>query len=346
MKSIFSWLFTAGLTLSGLSSGWGRPLEIYFIDVLGGAAVLIVTPQGESVLIDTGWPGEQDRDVNRIYDALVNRAGCSRLDYLVTTHWHRDHYGNVLPLSRKVPVGVYYDRGIPDTLEEDAQFFNRMIGEYKQATGGRSKILRAGDFLDLKQDPSGPPLSLLCVAANRKVMQLHGAEENPACGSAEPRPADGSDNARSIALLLSYGDFQFFTGGDITWNIETRLVCPINTLGPVDLYMVNHHGEDISNNPVFLRSLDPVAAVMCNGPSKGGSPVTMQRLKELPGLQALYQLHWNVQIPKEQNTAPEWIANPDPRQSGRFIKAAVAPDTKSFVLTLGDDGSPRTFPCR
>lgn len=346
MKSLFSWLLTAGLMVSGLSSGWGRPLEIYFLDVLGGAAVLIVTPQGESVLIDTGWPGEQDRDVNRIYDALVNKAGCAKVDYLVTTHWHRDHYGNVLPLSQLVPIGVYYDRGIPDTLQEDALFFKRMIGEYRQATGGQSKVLHAGDFLDLQQDPAGPPLSLLCVAANREVIQLQSAEENPACESAEPRPQDFEDNARSIALLLSYGDFQFFSGGDITWNIETRLVCPVNTLGPVDLYMVNHHGMDISNNPVFLRSLDPVAAVMCNGPAKGGSPTTIQRLKDLPNLQALYQQHGNIRIPKEQNTAPEFIANPDSPKSGQYIKAAVAPDTKSFVVTLGETGSPRTFACR
>ncbi|HOJ59511.1 MAG TPA: MBL fold metallo-hydrolase [bacterium] len=335
-----------GLSLLGVSTGWGRPLEIYFIDVLGGAAVLIVTPQGESVLIDSGWPGEEDRDLNRIHDTLVTKAGCSKLDYLITTHWHRDHYGNVLPLSRRVPIGVFYDRGIPDSFEEDATFFRRMIEEYQQATGGQSKVLRPGDFVDLKQDPDGPPLSLVCVAANRQVIHLQGAEENPDCERAEPQAEDFSDNARSIALLLSYGDFQFFSGGDITWNIETRLVCPVNTVGPVDLYMVNHHGADSSNNPVFLRSLDPIAAVMCNGPAKGGSPATIQRLKDLPGLQALYQLHWNIQIPKEQNTAAGFIANPDPQTSGQYIMASVAPDTKSFVVTFGKDTNPRTFLCR
>src|SRR3954464_15391485 len=89
-------------------------LEIYFIDVMGGAATLIVTPERESILIDSGWPGLEDRDPKRIVKALRERAGCDHLDHLITTHWHMDHFGGVGGLSRLIEIKHFWDRGLPE----------------------------------------------------------------------------------------------------------------------------------------------------------------------------------------------------------------------------------------
>jgi glyoxylase-like metal-dependent hydrolase (beta-lactamase superfamily II) len=94
-------------------------LEINFIDVMGGAATLIVTPDRESVLIDSGWPGFDDRDPERIVHVLKDLAGCDHLDHLVTTHWHRDHFGGVAGLARRIRIDHFWDRGLP-RMEPDS----------------------------------------------------------------------------------------------------------------------------------------------------------------------------------------------------------------------------------
>jgi len=322
-------------------------LYIYFIDVLGGAATLIVTPGGESILVDSGWYTEDERDASRILGALSNHPELSQIDYSITTHWHMDHYGAIGHLGEKIPIRHFYDRGIPDSFPEDEKNFPFLIERYKKASGGKSQILRPGDVIELKQPPGRPRLEVRCVAANRQVIPpLATNPANPFCQANVPSPEDTSDNANSIALLFSYGDFQFFMGGDITWNIEHQLVCPDNRIGEVDLYMVNHHGFDISNNPVFLRSLNPTVAIFCNGPRKGCAPRVVADLRKLPRIQAIYQLHRNVESSDEENIDPPYIANPNPEKSGVYVKASVAQDGKSFMVTIGEKGNPHTFACR
>src|SRR5436309_10599380 len=92
-----------------------RGLDIHWIDTEGGAATLIITPAGESVLIDCGNPGK--RDAERIH-AAAKKAGLERIDHLIITHWHSDHYGGAEPLARLIPIKRFHDRGIPDKLAE------------------------------------------------------------------------------------------------------------------------------------------------------------------------------------------------------------------------------------
>src|SRR5207302_10929396 len=106
---------------AGFAGEPSRGPNLYFVDTEGGAATLIVTPAGESVLIDCGNPGP--RDAGRIYHAATKLAGLKAIDHLIITHWHVDHYGGIERLARLMPVRHFYDRGIPDKLAEDRTNF-------------------------------------------------------------------------------------------------------------------------------------------------------------------------------------------------------------------------------
>lgn len=335
---LMAWLPTANAA--------DRALEIYFIDVLGGGATLIVTPAGESILVDSGWHTEDRRDALRIHHALVEQAGCERLDHSITTHWHRDHFGAISQVAEMVDVAHWWDKGVPDEYPDDPHEFQRLIALYLDASGGDTKTLRTLDRIELQQVEGLPEVELEIVAANRAVLaSVLGEEHNPLCEHVETRDYDPSDNADSIAFMLRYGDFSFFMGGDITWNIESKLVCPFNVLGQADLMQVNHHGLPSSNNPVFVKSLDPVVAVMCNGPRKGGHIDVIRQFEGLPRLEGFYQLHYNVTIDREDNPAAEFVANHD-EVGGEFVKAAVAHDGSEFTVTIGADWNPITYQTR
>src|SRR5439155_6725502 len=269
-----------------------RGLDIYFIDTEGGAATLIVTPAGESVLIDCGNPGA--RDAERIHKAATGPAGLKAIDHLIITHWHSDHYGGVAHLSRLMPIQHYYDHGIPDTLAEDPKNFPLLIGAYKRATKGQSKSLKPGDEVVLRQKEGAPALKLSCLCGSGEVVaEKTGAAENPIAREHKPQPIDTSDNARSLGFLLSYGGFRFLDLGDLTWNIEYKLVHPTDKIGLVDVYQVTHHGLDQSNNPVLMQTVKPRVAICNNGPRKAGQVRVIADFRRVEGIQAIYQLHRN-----------------------------------------------------
>jgi beta-lactamase superfamily II metal-dependent hydrolase len=318
-----------------------RALDLYFIDVEGGAATLIVTPAGESVLIDAGWDGFDGRDAKRIQQAM-RQAGVTAIDHLVVTHYHRDHYGGVPELASLVPIKRFYDHGKMTSLADDPQFTER-YGAYQAAAKSQTIALKPGDTISLKSADGAPPIKLLCVAARAATLNGAGASANPECTSDAPNE-DSSDNARSVALLLKFGDFEFLNLADLSWNISKRLVCQGNQIGEVDLYQATHHGGNVSNDPALLRSLRPTVAVMINGPRKGGHPDTIKWLRETPSFKALYQLHRNVQATAEQNTPVEFIANLDEQpDEAHMIRVSVDAAKRAFTVTNGRTKERRSY---
>ncbi len=338
-------LFILSLALRSVGAEGAKNLDIYFLDMVGGGSTLLVTPLGESVLIDTGSLRPEHRDADRILRACQD-AGLNQIDYLVTTHFHSDHFGAILEVSQRIPVKCFLDKGARAPAGDgDSRWSKDLYALYEQATKGNTKVIRAGDDIPLKNDPAGklPPIKLHCVASEKKVEGFDGDIDAPVEGF-KTDAADTSDNARSIALLLAYGRFQFFAGGDITWNVEQHLIHPVNRMGKVDLYQVTHHGWDLSNNTLLLQALSPTVCVAPNGPRKGIMPRTFKDLTALPSLQALYQIHYNTEHDGQYNTQADLIANPknDPNK-GQYIKASVSSNGETFTLQIGPTGEKRTY---
>ena len=341
-----------GLALAGLgarspAAAPTRSLDIYFLDTEGGAATLIVTPRGESVLFDSGNSTPDDRDARRILKAAKD-AKLRRLDHYVTSHWHRDHFGGIGAVAAKLPIKHFWDRGIPASLPEDPDNFPALMSVYKKISKGASVTLKAGDLLPLKPIRGGPPLQLLCVVSDRQVIPREGAP-NPFCKQSRPKPEDKSDNARSLGLKLTYGDFDFLCLGDLTWNVERQLACPTNRVGEVDLFQVTHHGLAVSNNPVLVKALRPQVAIFENGPRKGCAPAVVRTLRSVAGLKAIYQIHRKLNSSPADQAPLARIANlggPGEADAGHYIKASVSPDGNAFTIRVTAAGAPHTYRSR
>lgn len=325
-----------------------KPLEIYFVDAEGGAATLIVTPAGESVLVDSGWQTADARDARRIL-AAAKQAGLNHIDYLVTTHFHRDHFGGAGELAKLIPIEKFYDHGRVTELADDPENFPKLNAAYLRVSKQHSQALHPGDEIHLARAAGTAPIWMNVLASNRAVLRPPTRlASNPECQDAPLKEEDPSDNANSVGMLLAFGKFRFLDLGDLTWNIEHKLVCPANVIGKVTLYQVTHHGMNVSNNPALLRSVQPQVAVMNNGPRKGGSPDVVKWLRQTPGLQDLYQLHRNVASRDNENAAPEFIANLGPGEgcTGALIKVSVAPDGNSYSVTNSRTGQSRSYTVR
>ncbi|HKR58465.1 MAG TPA: MBL fold metallo-hydrolase [Pyrinomonadaceae bacterium] len=333
-KSILALALFATLSLSSVltAQASSKTLDIYFIDVEGGAATLIVSPTGESLLIDSGFPG--DRDAGRIAHVALEVAGLKQIDHCIVTHWHRDHVGGIAPLAKLIPIRNFYDHGLPQTIAADMQA--EFIEAYRQTTQGKSVTLKPGDRIKLLSPKYMARLEVRVLAAGGVVLGEQTAipQVRPCGENFDPKPEDKTDNVNSVGILLSFGNFQFFDGGDLTWNIENRLTCPRNLAGVVDVFQSDHHGLEVSNNPRLIRALSPRVVVINDGPRKGGEAGFYARLKSVKEIEAIYQVHRNVRTTDKDNTMSGYIANEAEACQANFIKLSVDAGSKSYSVSI------------
>jgi competence protein ComEC len=280
-------------------------LTIYVVDVEGGNATLFVTPSGETVLIDTGNGGAQAaRDAGRIMEAAKD-AGVTKIDHLIITHWHGDHFGGLGELARQIPIAHYYDHGANVQVTPATDEFFKTVYEPLTAKAAHT-VVKPGDTIPVKD------LNWRVVASAGNVLKtnLSGAgRPNPYCADSKAQDPDPTENAQSVSSYITFGKFHVVHMGDVTYNKELDLMCPNNRLGTADLFIVSHHGQAISNSPALVHALHPRAAIINNGTRKGGQPDAMRVLFSSPGLEDLWQMHFSLLSGQEYTVPGAFIAN-------------------------------------
>ena len=310
-------------------------LKIVSIDTEGGAATLFVTPEGKSLLIDTGWPagfGEMPspdgsaQSADRIV-AAAKKLGVTKLDFVIVTHYHDDHSGGVAALAAKIPVGTFIDHGAngdalrPGTPPE--KVINAPAGQYPRyleaVRGHQRRIVKAGDVIHIGS------LTDTIIASDGQVIAnpLPGAgQKNTQCPPPAPLPVN--ENTRSVASLLRFGKVTIAQFGDLSWDKEYELACPVDRIGKVNLLLVTQHGSaKVSSNPVQVAAMRPDVAIMPNGGKKGGDPEVIAAVSALPGLQGFWRLHENYKRP-DLSGDKRMVANLNPAQA-EIDKVAAKP---------------------
>jgi beta-lactamase superfamily II metal-dependent hydrolase len=311
-----------------------KTLDVYFIDVEGGQATLVVAPSGESLLVDTGWPGFNGRDAERIL-AAAKLAGVKRIDYLLVTHYHLDHVGGVPQLAARIPIRTFLDHGASVESGKEADELFRAYERVR--VKGKHLVVKPGDRIPIQ----GIEVEVLTAAGNEISKPLPGAgAPNPLCASSKPREVDPSENARSIGVLITFGKFRMIDLADLTWNKELELACPNNKLGTVDVYLSTHHGMNLSGAPAIVQALRPRVAIMNNGARKGGSPEAWQAIHSSPGLEDFWQLHYAAAGGKENNAPEPFIANLE--EQGSWLKLS-AESNGQFAVTNSRTGKTKTY---
>jgi competence protein ComEC len=280
-------------------------LSIYYIDTEGGQSTLFVGPTGQSLLVDTGNAG--DRDLGRIVDTLKT-AGVRQIDHMWTTHYHGDHVGALLALAKQFPVMHFYDHGKPHP--NDRIVSAAFLSSYEELSQGKRTIVKPGDKVQMTG------LDITTVASANQFTRSNlagGGRQNAACTGVQQKDESGymdPDNGESAGFVLTYGRFRTIDLGDLTWNGELDLMCPVNRIGTVDVYLTSHHGLEKSGAPALVHALQPRVAVMNNGTRKGGTPDAFRVLYDSPGLEDLWQLHWSYNVGLD-NAPAVFLANVD-----------------------------------
>src|SRR5262245_4958946 len=323
-------------------------LDIYFIDVEGGQSTLVVTPAGESLLVDAGFPGygtfdskpgdaHQARDAQRIA-AAAKAAGLSRIDYLLITHFHADHVGGVVELSQHLPIGTFVDH---DTVPPEAESVAGTLAIFNAyatvRARGKHLVPRPGDRLPLKD------VQAVVVSADRATLTrpLGGAGATTAgCPADAPPAQEVNENPRSTGFRLQYGAFRFLDLGDLSGEPLHALACPKGLVGPVDVYLVAHHGGPDAAAASTFAAFAPRIAVLNNGGTKGGAPEMFRALRQVPKLEDVWQLH-RSRVEGSENFADDQIANLY-ETTAHWIKVSAKSDG-SFSVTNGRTGATKAY---
>lgn len=328
-----------------------KSLEVYFIDVEGGQSTLFVSPTGQSLLVDTGWPGP--RDSGRIA-AVAKGAGVSQIDYLVLTHYHADHAGGVVDLAGLIPIKNFIDHG---ATQEETRNVPQNYAAYMKVVGeGKHTVVKPGDKIPVP----GLDVQVVSSAAETIAKPLPGAgTPNSLCADFKSKdevadPLIAGENKASVGMVISLGKFRLGDYGDLTWNKEHDLACPNNLIGSLDVYVVSHHGQDISSLPILVHAEHPRVAILDNGAVKGGAVATFETLKASPGLEDLWQLHFSTDA-KEHNMPEKFIANLGtggtvptgvPNEGTvYYIQLSAQPDG-SFTVKNSRNGFEKSYPAK
>jgi beta-lactamase superfamily II metal-dependent hydrolase len=348
-------LFVACSVVSAQQAPQKKPLDIYFLDTEGGQATLFVSPSGQSMLVDTGFPGNQGaatpaesnaagitRDADRIMSVL-KLANVGVLDYVVITHYHGDHAGNAAELAHRIPIRHFVDHGaytVEMQAGRDAPFLSYMpIREHAHVM-----TAKPGDRIPVE----GLDVQVVSSAGDVIKEPMAGAPgagaPNPLCREAKLKEQDATpENFESVGIVVRYGGFRLVDLGDLTWNQEHALACPTNLVGIMTVFHTTRHGDPHSGAPQFVHAIHARVAVMNNGERKGGSPEYWQTVYEAPGLEDFWQIHRSAAGGADHNSPEQFLANLNETDHGHYIKMSVRADG-GFTMTNERTGFTKEYP--
>ena len=335
------------LMISALAAA--KTLDMYVVDVEGGKAFLLVSPSGQSMLLDAGTPGSATNHVNadRIVEACT-AAGVKKIDFMVATHYDGDHVGGVPAVAERMPIVTFVDHG--ESVQKDASTVRNVAAYLALAAKAKRLTVKPGDRIPIKGFDV-----LVVMAAGKAITQpLKGAgQPNPACDTTKQKiwgpdargivdNHDTNENAMSITVLITYGKFRMLDPADLTWNKDRELFCPVNRVGTVDLYQTANHGTDNANSPVMVHALRPRVVIADNGPRKGAAAETFQTVESSPGLEDYWQGHYLIAGGEKANTKPDYIANIPDSPDGKWIKVSAQRDG-TFTVTNTRNNFSKTY---
>ncbi len=296
-------------------TSYGQTLRIYHIDVEQGDATLIVMPNGVTMLIDSGPNGKADEIL-----AVMNTAGVTEIDVYVCTHYHSDHYGSIDDLvNNGVPVRVSYDRGEKDRLT-DSKKNSPAYMAYDTTVGENAISLVRGDTI-----PYDSAIQVLCIAANTHVI-------------GEEFPTDSDDeNDNSVCLLISYGEFKYFIGGDVTEATEDDIANQDQINMKVNVYQANHHGSETSSSRPFMDTLCASVIIISNGNHCGYNhprQSTLDLYDSLPNPPVVFQTNKNLCGSPAGNVSDDRIGDPETSDPDGTILVEVDNASSIFSVSL------------
>jgi competence protein ComEC len=306
------------LLLSGIPDGAiAQTLRIYHIDVDQASATLFVSPGGHTLLVDSGKNGHGPRIL-----AALQRGAVDHIDYFVDTHYHEDHYGGIDEVvDAGIPVGAAYDRGdkgfLPASRLTDATYKG-----YDRTVGHRAEQLRRGGTI-----PLDSLMTVTCTNAGGVVL-----------GESDLVHPGGEENDMSIGLLVIYGGFRYWIGGDTEEPTETKIAAE-DLVRDVDVYVADHHGADNGSSAELLADLRPSVVIISNGSIKTfrhPRASTLARMQSLTPPPTIFQLNKYLGTGDDGgNVATEFIADPETVDDDGTILVTVDQTAASFTVSYG-----------
>jgi competence protein ComEC len=340
----------AFLAVPGMAAAKDDALQMVSIDVEGGGGTLFVTPDGKSLLIDTGNPevsrATGDHPSSERIVAAAHALGVKKIDTLLITHYHGDHIGGFEGLLARIPIGTVIDHGENRETTASTQPGSPQIDmknpppgstaagyqHYVQLIGTRRHIVaKPGDVFHI----GGMTVTIVAADAQMIAKPLPGAgADNASCAGMEAMAGNGGEeNARSTSAVISYGKVKIAAFGDLTWDREKDLFCPVDKIGKVDIYLATHHGTALSGSPAAVNALAPVVTIMGNSARKGADATRMKTIQASPRIQGVWQLHTTTVSP-DVNVDSAMIANPGTDQSKEKFHALRLRIRKNGEITV------------
>ncbi len=316
----------------------GTTLETTVIDVEGGKAVLTVSPSGESLLFDEGWPGFGGRDVNRIVEA-ARAAGLKQIDYLVISHYDVDHLGDLTALAAAFPIKSVVDNGSLQSSGKGVEV------RYKAFAAARDAMphmtVKPGDKIPIQ----GMDVTVAQAGGKGIEAALPGAgAPNPACAATPRKPeiADDKEDNMSIGLLFTLGKFHMLDLADLEAYYQYKLACPNNLIGNVDVYQVSVHGQEKGMSGVLEQAIHGRVAIMANGPRKGGDTASFPVLRG--AVEDIWQVHRSIN-PGADNSPDDYVANLEAACQGKWLHLSAGTDG-TFTVTNSRNGFSKIYKAR